>query len=248
MSDWFENELLWTELYPYMFRERHFEVAEEQVEKVLALTGVQTGAVLDLCCGPGRHAVALARRGFNVAGVDLSRFLLGKAHEKAAAARLVVDFIWDDMRRFVRPAAFDLVLNMFTSFGYFADPKDDLKVLVNIHESLKPGGVCVIDVLGKERLAQVFQPTASTVEPDGTIVIQRHEVGADWTRLWNEWIVIKGEQARSFQFEHTIYSGQELKDRILAAGFIEVKLFGDLDGHSYGRNANRLIAVARKRR
>jgi len=248
MTEWFEDESLWAALYPYMFSERRFEIADEQVQKALALTGSQAGVVLDLCCGPGRHAIALSKRGFRVIGVDRSLFLLGKAREKARAARVETEFICEDMRRFLRPRAFDLILNMFTSFGYFEDKKDDLKVLVNIHENLKPGGACLIDVIGKEWLAKVFQPTASSTEADGTIVIQRHEVLDDWTRLKNEWIMIKDGQARTLQFHHTVYSGQELKDRMLAAGFSDVKLYGDLDGNSYGRNASRLIAVGRKSR
>lgn len=56
------------------------------------------------------------------------------------------------MRSFIRPLSYDLVLNMFTSFGYFDDKKDDLKVLENVFVSLKPGGFLLIDVMGKETI------------------------------------------------------------------------------------------------
>ena len=150
------------------------------------------------------------------------------------------------MRDFVRPASFALVLSMFTSFGYFDDRQDDRTVLENMFTSLEPGGACIIDVLGKERLAKILQPTISTVLPDGTLMVERHEIFDDWTRVRNEWLLIRNGRAKSFKFHHTIYSGQELRDRMERVGFVAVKLHGNLDGDEYGPNAERLIAIGRK--
>jgi len=246
MHEWFENEDFWREMYPYMFDEQGFAAADEQVRKIIKLTGIRRGAVLDLCCGPGRHSVALAKRGFRVTGVDRTRFLLNKARHRAQFAREKVDFVHSDMRDFVRPNAFRLALNLFTSFGYFDKKDDDRRAVRNIFESLEPGGVCVIDVMGKERLARIMQSTLAERHPDGSLLVRFHEIFDDWTRIRNEWILVKGNKVRSFKFHHTIYSGQELKDLLRAAEFAEVKLFGNLDGAPYGPEAQRLIAVARK--
>lgn len=128
------------------------------------------------------------------------------------------------------PDAFDLVLSMFTSFGYFDDNDDGLLVLHNLFNSLRPGGVCLIDVMGKELLARILQPTTSEVLPDGSQLVQRHEIFDDRTRTRNEWIPIRKGTAKSFRFHHTIYSGQELRDRMTQAGFADVKLYRNLDG------------------
>ena len=246
MKEWFENEEFWIEMYPYLFTEERLEDAEEQVEKIIELAGVKGGNVLDLCCGPGRHSVVLARRGFFVTGVDRSPFLLEKAKVRAKAEGVSVDWVQQDMREFSRPGHFNLVINMFTSFGYFDDRKDDLLVLRNIYESLVPQGVCVIDVIGKERLAGMFMPTTSDKFDDGTLLIQRHEIYDDWSRIRNEWILLRGDRAQTFDFHHSVYSGQELKGLLSQTGFSEIRLFGNLDGDEYGRKARRLIAVARK--
>src|SRR5262245_21900352 len=148
MGAWFEDESFWSELYPFMFPEERFHLAEEQIEKVLTLVGYKEGVVLDLCCGPGRHSLALARRGIQVTAVDRSEVLLGKAKEEAAKLNLEIEFVSDDMRQFVRSDSFSLILNMFTSFGYFDDKEDDLKVLRNAYQSLKPGGTILIELLG----------------------------------------------------------------------------------------------------
>ncbi len=149
------------------------------------------------------------------------------------------------MREFVRPDAFDLVINVFTSFGYFDDKGEDVHVLRNVHRSLRPGGTLVMDVLGKEYLAKVFQPTVSMDTPDG-VWIQRHEIFDEWTRIRNEWILVQGDSARTFKFHHTVYSAQELKDRVIEAGFASVRAFGGLDGSDYGPVARRLVIVATK--
>lgn len=246
MREWFEDEAFWRVTYPYMFDAKRFATADGEVRKILKLTGVRRGAVLDLCCGPGRHALILAKRGFQVTGVDRTRFLLNKARRRAKSARARVEFVHSDMRDFARPDTYRLVLNLFTAFGYFDKKDEDRLVLRNIFASLKPGGVCLIDVMGKERIANILQPTTSTRYPDGALLIQLHEIFDDWTRIHNEWILIKGNRVKRFKFHHTLYSGQELKNMLLEAGFAKVKLFGNLDGDPYGPEAMRLVAVAHK--
>ena len=246
MSEWFEDETFWNKLYPFLFSEEKFDAAEHEVGSVLDLADLGKGDVLDLACGPGRHAVALAKKGFRVTGVDLSPFLLKKAMDLARAESADVEWVREDMRRFVRPEAFDLVINIFTAFGYFDDKRDDIKVLRNIHQSLREGGALVMEIMGKECLANGFLSTTSEELADGRLLVERHEICDDWTRLKNQWILIENGTTTTFRFEITIYSGQELKDRMLEAGFGDVKLFGGLDGCEYGPNARRLVAVARK--
>ena len=247
MTEWFADESFWKDLYPFLFPDTRFAAAVEETDKILALAKFSDGRILDLCCGPGRHCIELARRGFKVTGVDRSPFLLSIAKERAETAGVQVEWVHEDMRNFVRPSTFDLVLNLFTAFGYFEKAAEDEKVLANIHESLVHGGHFIIDVRGKESLARGFIPTASERSPDGSAtLIQRHEVVDDWTRIRNEWILIKGDDVKTFHFLLNIYSGSELRHILHQAGFHHIQLYGDLDGHSYGLDARRLIAVARK--
>ena len=245
-KEWFDDDAFWRELYPFMFPESRIEGAAGEVDKIIALVALKGKKVLDLCCGPGRCSVALAKRGFAVTGLDKTEYLLQKAKARARAAKVKIEWVKSDMRDFVRPESFDFVLSMFTSFGFFDDKREDVTVLKNILASLRPSGACLIDVIGKERLAKIYQPSAANREPDGTIFVQLREAYDDWTRMRNEWIVIRKGRARSFRFHHTIYSGQELKDLMLGAGFVDVRLYGSLDGEKFGPNSVRLIAVGRK--
>lgn len=245
-NEWFDNEAFWKKLYPFMFSPQRFDAAYAEIEGVLELAKPKGNHALDLCCGPGRCSLALAQAGFTVTGVDCTSYLLEAAKNRSRETGASIEWVLMDMRDFIREEAFDLALSMFTSFGYFEDKREDLLVLNNIYRSLKPGGVFVMDVMGKERLARVFQQTTSTILEDGTKLIQIHEIYDDWTRIRNEWILMKGSRAESFTFHHTIYSGQELKDRLEQTGFTNISLYGNLDGDPYGPKATRLIAIARK--
>lgn len=239
---WFENEEFWRTFYPYMFGERQMAAAEGEVERVIELSGVTAGKVLDLCCGPARHSKILAGRGFEVTGVDRSPYLLNKAREGDTEGR--IELVEADMRDFVRPLAFDLALSLFTSFGYFETRAEDLTVLRNVHASLRRGGVFLIDVTSKEYVVAQRTPTRWERWPTGEIHVHHYEVRPGWGRIGIEWLLVDGERARRFQFEQNLYSGEELRAMMEAAGFGEIQLFGGMDGRPYDAAATRLIARA----
>ncbi len=91
-SNWFADESLWEALYPFAFMADRFAAADGEVGQLARLVHLHSGSVLDVGCGPGRHAVAFARRGFSVTGVDRSAFLLRKAAERALAQQVQVEW------------------------------------------------------------------------------------------------------------------------------------------------------------
>jgi len=245
-TEWFDDDRFWRELSGFIFSDARFAGAQREVEQLLALAKPAGRDVLDLCCGPGRCSIPLALQGYKVTGVDRTGFLLDQARDRARQAGVAIEWVQQDMRDFVRPGSYDLALNLFTSFGYFNDQQEDVAVLRNICRSLKPGGTCLIDVAGKEFLARIFQPTTSHVLEDGSLLVERHEIIDGWSRIRNEWILIRDTDVHRFRFHHTIYSGQELKDRMAEAGFHEIRLYGNLSGDEYGLAAERLVAAGRK--
>ena len=143
MTIWHEDDEFWATIAPILFGRERRDRAAVETAQILSLIGVDAGAsILDLCCGVGRHAVELARLGYRVTGVDRTSGYLDEARERAKDAGVEVELVEEDMRSFRREGAFDAVLNLFTSFGYFEDRDDDRKVVRNIHSSLKEGGGC----------------------------------------------------------------------------------------------------------
>jgi 2-polyprenyl-3-methyl-5-hydroxy-6-metoxy-1,4-benzoquinol methylase len=245
-QQWFDNDVFWRETFSYIFAEKRVALASEVVDKVLRLTNLQGKSALDLGCGTGRFSIALAERGFSVTGVDRTKYLLDKARAKARSMHITVEWVQKDMRDFVRPEAYDFVLSMFSTFGYFDDRREDAAVLANISRSLRPDGVFLMDIMGKEILAKIFQRSSAQTLPDGSVLVEQRSILDDWTRVLNEWTVIRNGRARKFTLLLNIYSGQELRQEMERAGLVDVKLYGNLDGDPYGPDATRLIAIGRK--
>jgi SAM-dependent methyltransferase len=241
-----DNANFWKETEALMFNDDMWKIAPIQIENAISLTGIKHGAkVLDLCCGEGRHSLELARRGFAVTGVDITELYLEKAQKKANAENLKIEFVNSDMRQFCRKATFDLAINMFTSFGYFADKKDDEKVIRNIYDSLKPGGVLVMHMTSKEILARIFQER-DWYEVGGMKVLEERAVSQNWGWMKTRWIMIRDGKEKEVVSEHRLYCGTELEALLRGCGFSDVKIYGDLAGAPYDQIAKVLVAVARK--
>ena len=244
--NWYSNPAFWSLFYEGMFTAESFETARTQIDGIKHLTGTDNGAILDLCCGPGRHSIPFAQDGFDVTAVDLDAFLLNKAEEYATREKVAIEFVNADMRDFKRSASFDLIVSMFSSFGYFENPEEDIKVLENSYDSLKPGGKFLLDVRGKEIHAMQNPETLSDEMPNGDLIIQKMSVDDGWAGTKTTWIYIQGEHAQSFEVTMNLYSGVEMKALLNKAGFSNVRMYGSLEGIPYNHRAQRLIAVGTK--
>jgi SAM-dependent methyltransferase len=137
---WFDSEH-----YQRLYGHRNDREASLFVDRLVQRLGAAANAsILDLGCGNGRHAVRLASRGFDVTGIDLSAASLALARARGGSP---VRWVRQDMRRPFGDGAYDYVLNLFTSFGYFEDPADHRSVVDNIARALRPGGRAVVDFL-----------------------------------------------------------------------------------------------------
>lgn len=244
---WFEDDELWRLLEPVIFSEGQMAAAPAEIENLLKLAPVPPeGRVLDVPCGPGRHTRELARRGFRVTGVDLTERYLNRAREATREMWTRVHLIKGDMRNPVSPGGFDLVINLFTSFGYFDDPEDDRRTLRAFHQSLRSGGFLVMDLVGREIVARTFRERDWRELPDGTLFLERRSLEGNWTRIHNDWILIRGADRTTCTHTLRLFTGSELADLLADAGFVDVRILGSLTGAPYDHAASRLVAVAQR--
>jgi len=214
MKSWHERDEFWETFAPTMFSERHWSAVPFEVDQVISRLGLEHGAaVLDLCCGPGRHSLEMARRGLRVTGGDRTASYLAKARAQAGEQGLEIEFIQDDMRRFVRPGAYDGAIMMYTSFGYFEDPAENQAVLANVQRSLKAGGALIVDVMGKEVLARVFQPRDWS-EQEGALFLQERSISKDWSWIDNRWIVVDRAGFRQSKAQQIFHDLEPCENRI----------------------------------
>jgi SAM-dependent methyltransferase len=249
MSDqtsWHNQDAFWEMVEPMVFNQQRLSSAPEEVDKIIKLLQIEKPArILDLCCGVGRHSLALARHGFDVVGVDRTPRFIEKARQEAARNGLDVQFLVGDMREYCRPEDFDIVLNLFGSFGYFEDPEADRKVVEHMVASLRPGGKLLIETMGKEILARSFQERDWTQEGD-LLLLSEKKVGQDWRRIQTRWIAIKGNQRMEHRVSVRSYSAVELSSLMYECGFPAVQVYGDLERSAYDQTAKRLVVIGRK--
>jgi len=243
---WYDDDAMWAATASWMFDSARWEGTAGEIDGVIDRLGIDPPArVLDLCCGPGRHSIELARRGFIVTGVDRTARFLAEAERRAGEEGLEIEWVESDMREFSRPEAFDCVTNLLTSFGYFEDRDDDRRVAQNVFDSLKSGGKVVLDLIGKENLARIFQPR-DWQEKDGELWLFEREIEQSWSWMSNRWIRLKGDERVEFRVSHRLYSAFELSSLFQDCGFQQVNTFGSLAGAPYDQAAQRLILVATK--
>ncbi len=201
-EEWFNEDYL--ALYPHRSQE------EAEVQVAALVDKLEPGPeILDLCCGAGRHSLALYRRGYQVTGLDLSPTLLAHARERIPQ----VPFIEQDMRSLSNLDPFDLVANFFTSFGYFSDA-DNQKVLQEVHSILKPGGQFLLDTLHPAGLSPI------PFEQKGDVTIERIKTSTHAIKRISY-------PDRDYEERVRLYARDELEAMLKDAGFTIESVYND---------------------
>jgi SAM-dependent methyltransferase len=244
--DWFDDDGFWTEIHPIAFDATRWMNARAEVEQMAKLLGLSPGsAVLDLCCGPGRHCLEWARRGYVVTGVDRTPAYVRKATSLMTAQALTAEFVAADIRDFRRPGAFAGIYNVFSSFGYFEDEDDDRGVCANVYASLRDRGRFLLETISKESVARTWRDRY-WMEKGGVILLVEQRITRNWTWLEGRWTVVGRDGRRDFRVAQRLYSAAELATLLRSCGFREVAFFGSLAGAPYDHTAERLVAVAER--
>ncbi|MFA0734827.1 MAG: hypothetical protein OGMRLDGQ_001327 [Candidatus Fervidibacter sp.] len=224
------------------------EQVRREVDFIVKALDLPAGAkVLDLCCGQGRHSLELARRGFQVVGVDLSEALLYAARKRAESEGLSVTFLHCDMREIDFADEFDAVINMFTSFGYLESEAEDEKVLGKVAQALKSGGKFLLDVVNRDRLVRDFQAREWHAADEGWLVLEERTFDHLSGRMETRWVCVARDGVRYERLSSVrLYTTSELRTMLERAGLKVTNLFGDYDGSPYSWDSQRLIVVACK--
>ncbi|MCX7047114.1 MAG: methyltransferase domain-containing protein [Candidatus Sumerlaeota bacterium] len=244
-AGWYDNDALWDTLKGFIFPPKLWAEVAQEIDSVIRLAALEPGAtILDLCCGPGRHSLELARRGFRVTGVDITASYLEQARALAKQENLDVEFIQEDMRRFERRGAYDCVLNLFNSFGYFDDPEDDRRALLAMHRSLKSGGALVMDLFSREVAVRNHRRQDWYFENKDLFFMVRRALLRDQTWIENRWITMRDGARREYVFGHRLYGEDELATLLRECGFRDIQTYGDFTGAAFTEQSTRLILAA----
>lgn len=245
-KDWFADPDFWRLTAPVMFAPGKWTAAPVEIDHLLQLVKAEPSLdVLDLPCGQGRHSLALARRGHRVTAMDLNQDFIGQARSKGEEEGLSINWQLGDMRHLEVENRYNLMVNLFSSFGYFRDDREEMQTLQNFFRALQPGGTLVMDLMAKEVLARQFLPRVWDQAGD-TRLLMEHEINDHWRRVINRWTVITPNLERTFEFSMRLYDAGGLVDLLAQAGFTDMETLGHLDGRPYDQYATRLVVKAKK--
>lgn len=246
VHQWFEDSF--GEDYLLVYKHRDGQEAISEVRKIMEWLKLPSESrILDLCCGTGRHALVLADLGFRVTGVDLSSVLLREARATDSGGR--VQWIRSDMRDLpfaeYELEGFDGVVNFFTSFGYFEEDNEQLKVLKQIRRALKPEGRFVIDYLNAINTADNLVPYSERTER-GTVISETRSIDRDFVM---KEIIVKepNRPSRRYMERVKLYSLERMISLLENAGLVLDAVYGSYDGDSYEKlHSKRMIIVGHR--
>ena len=219
--------------------------APMEVSFVLKQLRLKKGArLLDVCCGPARHSILIAKKGINVTGYDYSADYLKEAASKAKKAGVRLALVRGDMRRLRFNGGFDAAINLFTSFGYFQRFSDDIKTLKGIARALKPGGFFIIDIVHGDFVRKNFMAKDWARLEDGSYLLEDAALTKDG--VFNTWTVIRKGAARKKSFFSRMYSKSRMSAALRQAGLKPLKFWGSFRGDKLTGKTNRLIVLAVK--
>jgi SAM-dependent methyltransferase len=222
------------------------EVTAAEADFIARTLGVAPPArLLDLPAGTGRHAIALARRGYRVWGFDLSTSALEVAREEAQQAGVAVELMTGDMRSLPPGGPYDGAYCFGNSICYLAH-EDTLAFVRNMFQAVVPGAHWIIDTgTAAESLLPHLTPER-TLEAGGVTYSVRNRYDAPAGRLIQSCVLARGEQRQVAEISYSVYTVRELLEMLRAAGWRIVNTLGSLDGAPFALGDRRLLLVVER--
>ncbi|MDG1159998.1 MAG: class I SAM-dependent methyltransferase [Flavobacteriales bacterium] len=241
-GEWFNSPY-----YHLLYNYRNEEEAKSFIQRLCELEELKGNKrVLDLACGKGRHSKTLHQLGYDTSGVDLAPESIKSAKESASKE---IHFEVMDMRKLSFQKHFDIVFNLFTSFGYFSDTADNQKVIQEVSSILHPKGLFCIDFLNAD-----FVKSNLVAQEETFRTLEAREIKFNITRKIKEGFILKdiafedGEQSYHFQERVQFIQSHDFIRWLTEFNFEIIHTFGDYLLNPFSvEQSPRFLVVAKKK-
>lgn len=245
MSEWWHG--FFNEDYIDIYGTEDAKRTNLEVEGVVSiLAPPEDSRILDLCCGYGRHAIGLAKKGFKLTGLDFSPVLLKRALSDAGRNRTPISLVRADMRRIPFRGRFDYVINLFSAFGYFDNDEDDQTVLDCVSDALRPGGEFLLDTINRERVLSRFRRETWEELGRGEYALDERSFDLLSSRISARTLVLGQGKILERRHSMRLYTLTEIARMVETAGMNVVSVYGHLDGRDYRTDTPRMVLRAVK--
>ncbi len=235
-AEWFDEN------YLEIYRHRNAEEARQHIQLIIETLNLsKSKTILDLCCGEGRYTSILKDLGYRVLGLDLSKVMVKRAKKNDPELRLVIG----DMRDI--PGCFDLILSLFTSFGYFENDNENEQVIHSMYNALNPGGILWMDFFNSEYLETHLVSESYLSLSDSVEVLEKRKI--ENKRIIKDIFLIKDGMKKCDKYYREsvrLYSRSDLELMFQESGFRVIYSFGDYHGNAWSKSSERTILVGRK--
>ena len=237
---WFET---WfdSKYYHILYKHRDEQEAIKFLDNITQYLNITKGKILDVGCGKGRHAKYFNELGFNVVGIDLSLNSIAKAKLNETQDLKFYKF---DMRNVFKENSFNVVTNLFTSFGYFDNSLDEQKTINAMVKNLKKDGILIIDFMNVKKIINNLVSKESK---------KINSVEFDITRELKDNYILKNitinDQDISLKFQEKVHALTliDFSEMLQKASMSIVDIFGNYNLDNFNASqSERLILIARK--
>ena len=239
--EWFEN---WFDspYYHILYKHRNCNEAELLIDNLIDyLHPLSSANFLDIGCGKGRHSIYLNKKGYSVTGIDLSQ---GNIASVSKFKNKNLHFFAEDMRKINRTNDFDYVLNLFTSFGYFENKKDDEDTIYAVSKALKANGIFVLDFMNIQKVMANLIPNEKKFSSGIEFSIKR--------KIENNFIIKHihfFDKGKEYNFLERVkmLTVNDFKNYLAANQLKILNLFGNYQLEEFNEaTSDRLIIIAKK--
>lgn len=244
MGDWFKDWFS-SDYYLSVYSGRNNIEADIFLNGILKYIPMNLGSkVLDAACGAGRHSIIMAQKKFNVAAFDFSIPLLKAAAEESKTFNLDIKYFNCDLRFVPLKVKFNLILNLFTSFGYFISDDENFSFINSSYKMLEENGYFVFDYFNSEYIRNNFI-TENEKTINGLKIMEKRSVSNN--RIIKNISIEKDGVFNNFEESVRLYESAEILERFSKIGFKIINIFGSYDFTEFSlNNSERLIIIFQK--